>query len=999
MTDIVEPPFTPISLEGVSELDWALQPWRYKSETTSPEWNADGSDGGLLAGPPSVVARCTAPTPPSSWNKAPRGKECVGINGSLVLAQSSAARNGVVQWNVTLKGLHDSYQSVLEIRAVLVLQFDPVIHVMEDYGRDPKLAYSPQMLAPQVTPCSLRYSFVGNLAAPASMAALQFSFDAASSYSGSTSILILQQTLPCMQELPTGGMEVEGDGVCRNLTLRTHPDSSGTLDVTFNVTLNTNTGLEAAEHTYKARLAVSSANDQPAFRFNCSTPVRPIAPAGSAAQDAYGRCVASCGNPASVSGEGVCENLQNWRDGLVPGDKDCEMYQKDPWRCASNDAVYSTNCGINVFEACCVCGGGRRDRPLYNARDCSMSISVYQMTDAASLTAVSTADASVASNSSTAASRCRGVQVERAAVGIVSAFWQAADEAHQQLTFVLVPLFANYSRVFSRDALPSIDAATGTLTICLEPGKTFGSVPLDVFLYDDGGQGNGGVDFYGPARLNLEVLSTNQEPSFDLCCGSVLHVVESSGHHFLENFLTNIAKGERDQEGVDLEELQDVTFAVSVSPLVQAVAFTAPPRVHVDALPRPCASCCLPGASPLSRAAAARRLTNGAFVCVGCALVQCVLWQANGTLEFGLAQDWSGVVEVNFTVTDDGGWDNGGVNTSAVATLHMVVSGAYLELVLSTCEGEIDDQATMCDIAQDLEIPCSMMFKRGPATFRVHMGSADALVPVAQRAALLHTQGRGPLPRGSAAGNELSSRDNATASDLSIWDKWMLPGGTSYLRQNCSSDDAKGPSCQVQMGAVPARSLLFLTVDVFQTDFSDNDEYIKSVAVSDRKLGDTFLVSGGSDEDCEKSARILELRKLDPSLLTPMRSLSVNITASDKVGFYQCGGSTLLAKITLVANCLFVESFQVPTQQYTTLHSPTLPYPTARGKLPLRRILSGEPVPARPSRVLSLALSCPTRESASVTVLALLPACEPRSSVTTWATESAASKLARITLQ
>ena len=164
MTDIVEPPFTPISLEGVSELDWALQPWRYKSESASPEWEADGSDGGMLAGPPSVIARCTAPTPPSYWNNAPRGKECVGINGSLVLAQSSAARNGIVQWNVTLKGLHDSYQSVLEIRAILVLQFDPVIHVMEDYGRDPKLAYSSQLLAPQVTPCPLRYRFVGDLA-------------------------------------------------------------------------------------------------------------------------------------------------------------------------------------------------------------------------------------------------------------------------------------------------------------------------------------------------------------------------------------------------------------------------------------------------------------------------------------------------------------------------------------------------------------------------------------------------------------------------------------------------------------------------------------------------------------------------------------------------------------------------------------------------------------------------------------------------------------------
>ena len=569
VTDIVEPPFTPISLDGVSALDWGFAPWRFKSESASQDWYSDGTDGGLLAGAPTIVAECTAVTPASSWNNARRGTECVGINGSLVLAQSAEARNGIVQWNVTLKGLHDSYQSVLEIHATVVLQVDDVIYIMEDHGRDPKLAYSPDLLMPQVTPCSLRYRFVGDLEAPSSWAAVQFIFSRASSYSGDTSILTLDQSGNCMQSPPAGGMEVRGNGPCRNLTLRIHPDASGSLGVNFT------TRLGSSEYPYEVQLEVTPANDEPSFRFNCTNPVRRIAAGAADAADtvAIGQCEASCGNAASSNGEGLCQDFQNWFDAATPW-LGCNKYRQDPSLCTEASNEFSSNCGIKATDACCICGGGRRNLPLFDARDCSMSISAYQMTIAASLTDSGNANTST----------CRGVQIEQAAVEITAALWHAADEAQQRVFFELVPLFANYSRVFSPDALPSIDAASGTLTICLESGKTFGSVPFDVYLYDDGATADGGINYYGPARLNLEILSTNQEPSFDLCCGPILHVVESSGHHYLENFVTNIAKGERDQEGVDLESLQDFTFAVNVL-ASSTQAFTISPRVHVN----PCA--------------------------------------------------------------------------------------------------------------------------------------------------------------------------------------------------------------------------------------------------------------------------------------------------------------------------------------------------------------------------------------------------------------------------
>lgn len=266
-------------------------------------------------------------------------------------------------------------------------------------------------------------------------------------------------------------------------------------------------------------------------------------------------------------------------------------------------------------------------------------------------------------------------------------------------------------------------------------------------------------------------------------------------------------------------------------------------------------------------------------------------------------------MQVNVTVTDDGGWANGGVNQSAITSFDIVVSGAYLELALATCEAQIDHQSTMCDIAADLEIPCSMIFKGGPGIYRIQMGSIDALVPVAQRAALLHQIGRSPLPRANAQAGS-NGGDAATASQ-GTWSKWMLPGGTWYEGRNCSSAESSRPSCQVEIASIPPGALLFLTVDVLNTDFADTDEFITSVTASGRKLGESFLVSGGSDQECDTHSRILELAQLDASLLASTNSLSVNITASEMVGYYQCAGSTLLAKVILVANCLFVDSFKV----------------------------------------------------------------------------------------
>lgn len=671
-------------------------------------------------------------------------------------------------------------------------------------------------------------------------------------------------------------MKIDLSGNCLDLSLISLPDAAGTVQVHFISTL------AGSAQEFNFTLNVVPANDPPVFRLNCSSDVRRLWGSGAPLPWAtHTACKSACSDPKSLTGEGPCLDMSFWLDFITfmfnPG---CRKYNEDPATCHNHISVQSINCGIVGKEACCVCGGGARNRPLIDSKECSITVTIIQLTPAerkgAEVEVPKSADSPYPYNSQISSQACvAAVEVRHAAIDMLPSPWPSAtDEHNQSLTFWIHPVDPeNIARFFSPLAQPSIDAKTGTLTLCLERGKTHGVVAFDVFIQDDGGVESSGINSYGPARLNVEILQVNQEPTFQLCCGSTVHAIQSSGLHVLPAFIVNISKGERDESGQDLETSQDVSFTVIVSQDMSEHIFVMPPRIH-----------------------------------------------ANGTLEFKLRDGVNGLGKVHVSVQDDGGTAHGGIDSSQNISFDIAVSGDYLEIVLSGIPPEGSEQQVMCDIATDLQISCESVVKTGPGIYHVSVGTTEAVLRVGERAAYVKSIGRGPLPR-TLAGSVDSSRDRRLLESPQVdpnapdggqgWEAWMIPAGTEYLSVACTSSRRHEPSCEVQLADVPASSLLFLTIDVVHTDFAQENEFISSVTAGSRQIGQSLLVSGGSDEECNVSTRILDTIPIESSLLSQSGVLAVRVATSSSVGMFMCNGSTLVAKVSLMANALSVLSAKI----------------------------------------------------------------------------------------
>jgi hypothetical protein len=671
-------------------------------------------------------------------------------------------------------------------------------------------------------------------------------------------------------------MKIDLSGNCLDLSLISLPDAAGTVQVHFISTL------AGSAQEFNFTLNVVPANDPPVFRLNCSSDVRRLWGSGAPLPWAtHTACKSACSDPKSLTGEGPCLDMSFWLDFITfmfnPG---CRKYNEDPATCHNHISVQSINCGIVGKEACCVCGGGARNRPLIDSKECSITVTIIQLTPAerkgAEVEVPKSADSPYPYNSQISSQACvAAVEVRHAAIDMLPSPWPSAtDEHNQSLTFWIHPVDPeNIARFFSPLAQPSIDPKTGTLTLCLERGKTHGVVAFDVFIQDDGGVESSGINSYGPARLNVEILQVNQEPTFQLCCGSTVHAIQSSGLHVLPAFIVNISKGERDESGQDLETSQDVSFTVIVSQDMSEHIFVMPPRIH-----------------------------------------------ANGTLEFKLRDGVNGLGKVHVSVQDDGGTAHGGIDSSQNISFDIAVSGDYLEIVLSGIPPEGSEQQVMCDIATDLQISCESVVKTGPGIYHVSVGTTEAVLRVGERAAYVKSIGRGPLPR-TLAGSVDSSRDRRLLESPQVdpnapdggqgWEAWMIPAGTEYLSVACTSSRRHEPSCEVQLADVPASSLLFLTIDVVHTDFAQENEFISSVTAGSRQIGQSLLVSGGSDEECNVSTRILDTIPIESSLLSQSGVLAVRVATSSSVGMFMCNGSTLVAKVSLMANALSVLSAKI----------------------------------------------------------------------------------------
>jgi hypothetical protein len=181
LDDLVEPPFTPVSLTGTPQLTWLVEVVRYKSEMSSNIWVSGPGDGGVFAALPAILVNCSS----------------VCTSADMTLAQSDEMRNGVVEFRITLNPaaqfqgvpLHAT-QSLL-VETILVIDVPRNVNMTEDHSRDPYLFYSPRVLKTQTIPCMTRLKFAGDLAAPYTLSSLQFMFDLDTSYTGSTTILSL----------------------------------------------------------------------------------------------------------------------------------------------------------------------------------------------------------------------------------------------------------------------------------------------------------------------------------------------------------------------------------------------------------------------------------------------------------------------------------------------------------------------------------------------------------------------------------------------------------------------------------------------------------------------------------------------------------------------------------------------------------------------------------------------------------------------------------------
>jgi hypothetical protein len=186
------------------------------------------------------------------------------------------------------------------------------------------------------------------------------------------------------------------------------------------------------------------------------------------------------------------------------------------------------------------------------------------------------------------------------------------DEAGQTLTF---HVSNDNNALFS--AQPSIDPATGNLTYTTAPNAN-GSTTVSVYLQDNGGTANGGIDTSPIQTFTITVTPVNDPPSFTLPSPPDQTVFQDSGPQTVTGFATNISAGPPDESG------QTLTFHVSAD---NTALFSAQPAID----------------------------------------------PSTGNLTYTPAAGQTGSALVTVTLQDSGGTANGGVDTSPAQTFTITV--------------------------------------------------------------------------------------------------------------------------------------------------------------------------------------------------------------------------------------------------------------------------------------------------------------------------------------
>ncbi|EKX39852.1 hypothetical protein GUITHDRAFT_143231 [Guillardia theta CCMP2712] len=203
--------------------------------------------------------------------------------------------------------------------------------------------------------------------------------------------------------------------------------------------------------------------------------------------------------------------------------------------------------------------------------------------------------------------------------------FSSVDEQSQSLSFYAVD--AHPSLLF--DSPPQLSASE--FYFCLGQDRS-GNATFDVFLFDDGGTANGGVNVSRSIALSIEVAPVNQPPSFLLCCDGVVTFWTGPGSQLMADVARNISKGRRRPDGEDPESSQQVSFVIESVAGDEQILASAP-----------------------------------------------VIY-SNGSLRVELAEGRTGAVNVSVVLVDDGGWYGGGRNRSEAAVLVIAVVDSYLSM-------------------------------------------------------------------------------------------------------------------------------------------------------------------------------------------------------------------------------------------------------------------------------------------------------------------------------
>jgi len=243
------------------------------------------------------------------------------------------------------------------------------------------------------------------------------------------------------------------------------------------------------------------------------------------------------------------------------------------------------------------------------------------------------------------ASVCKGRRFSLAGLFASSpSIWDSADEAGQEMTFLVTPTKTHvdgdsgYMSLFS--APPEVSEMDGRLSFCLNQDAN-GNATFQLVTMDDGGDERGGIFTSYPTVLVIEVVAVNQAPRFNVA-SPLLTMWAGSGNQTLVAFATDISMGNTADDSSDREASQRATFHVALDKQAAAI-FESDPAIDKQ-----------------------------------------------GTLRVDLAHYKVGTTSSVVTLLDDGGVYGAGRSSSVEAPVLMAVVDSVLLLKISIKDSDIN---------------------------------------------------------------------------------------------------------------------------------------------------------------------------------------------------------------------------------------------------------------------------------------------------------------------